>query len=305
MLNCDARSGFVTHATAAPTGEAGAYAPASARKRRSKKKKRKGAAHEAEATVHADNVYDPLSKAAIDDDGCGSIPLHREFAESEFRGTSRFAWAWIAKLEDMFPDRMCAPFRCQPRHHAMWVEPDYDGTMRVDATPRLLDRVRNECFTGDSKKQFTGWVVVFRSGKGEVHGNGMLYDRFNEVLVRFEPRGKGTSGYDAPALDRAIYDWLAVEFPGSMYVAPDAFQRPVGPQTKEVLHAVHGRHSLPSHGPCVIWSLMFMHLKIQHPHMGYDQIADALGDYGLVTSLAMMYGHIIANEMTELPKCRF
>ena len=229
-----------------------------------------------------------------------TVSLMRPFVDSAFRGTPEFAWEWLAAMAAIYPDRLCMPAACRAKHHAMYVGPDSKGTAlaAVNAAPGVVEDALRRC----SGIRFSAWVLVFQSRGDEVHGNALVFDRDAKRMVRFEPRGWRV-GYDSERLDTTLAAYAKDTF-GATYTSPRDLQGPVGPQRREVLEVEGRRDLLPSHGPCVIWSLLFIALTLEYPDLTPQQVAEHL-DKDCVSPrvLAQALGHFIAAHKPSMPMC--
>ena len=225
-----------------------------------------------------------------------SISAIRPFVDSAFRGTPRFAWNWLFGLSQIYPKRLCMPRACRPMNHAIYVT---EGFRRVQTAEGVVEDAMSRC----DGIPFSAWVLVFWSSAKEIHGNAMVYDRKRKTVTRFEPRGHMVS-YDWEALDRVLATFVKEAFDGASYIAPSTFQHKVGPQRQEVLIAKGQRSLLPAHGPCVIWSLMFIAMQLEDPEMEPGEISARLETLSVDPRVfAQAIGHFIEATMKEVPVC--
>lgn len=225
------------------------------------------------------------------------ISALRPFVDSAFRGTPKFAWSWLAALRALYPESLCMPRACRPSHHAMWVTEDYSAVRTADG---VLEDAMDKC----DGIPYSAWVLVFRARHGEIHGNALVYDRRRNRVIRFEPRGAKV-GYEWRALDALLADFARTKLGGAVYMAPTEYQAKIGPQRLEVVEAGGDRTLLPAHGPCVIWSLMFIAIMLEFPDMEPAQVASRLENLDVSPRVyAQAMGHFIAATMQDLPRCK-
>lgn len=229
--------------------------------------------------------------------------VRKLFEETEFTGVPKYVWSWLYKLSKLYPDRLCFPFECREKSHMAYfnMEAKEKG---VSIKARVREAIIGNCPT----YPFTGFVIVFKSSPKELHANALLLDKERKVLVRFEPRGSRMS-YDWRALDSALHDLAAsfakeMDMPGLRYVSPNDYEDYAGPQTREMLDVGGKREALPKAGPCVLWSLLFCHMAVAFPDKDYKDIARALNNPLVESSLlAQAYSNIMMRDIEVLPEC--
>jgi len=181
----------------------------------------------------------------------GDLDHQRNFLNSFVDGTPGVIQAWMSQMARQYPALLCVPGEdVKKGTHCMWFD---DGMIHhVDGFDKAI--LSDRC----SRKRFSAWILVFRTGSGEIHANAMMYDRKKGLLSRYEPRGFVKTSYDHRVLDAALREFAITVLDCSAYLCPHMHQSKIGTQTKEVLIAPRGIESLPSNGPCAIWSMFFM-----------------------------------------------
>lgn len=234
----------------------------------------------------------------------------RPFVEAHFTGTPLTAWTALAHISSLFgPSRLQVPVRCDSPDattHAMWVSAASDTWTAPRAAPRIVCAAPllpaiNTCRSRGTPARFAAWILAFRCEDGEVHGNAMLLDREKRLLVRFEPRGARTrsrTNYDAPILDALLTEFARTELcPPATYLAPREYQVEVGNQTTEVLQSPLGEETLPRAGPCVAWSLLFIHSVLLFPDVPLARVVAQLARAHTAQTLIIeMYAHYLATH---------
>lgn len=255
-------------------------------------------------------------------EGSGSVlrrePLLRPYADVLTAGTPSFAWTVLAHLAELFGPRVLqVPVACGGPHstsHAMWVSAKRDDWRKPDADATLdtsepLLAAANTCGAGQGgapPARFIGWILAFRCEDGEVHGNAVLLDRRNQRLVRFEPRGARLTtrtNYEARVLDRLLDEFARRRLcPPASYLRPAAYQTDVGGQTAEVIQSPLGDATLPHTGPCVSWSLLFIHCVLLFPDVPLQTLVSQLSRaHTLQTLVIEMYARYLAAHATSCP----
>lgn len=235
---------------------------------------------------------------------------HRPFKQTEVRGVPKFVWTWLYHLSQAYPDRLLVLFPCDVGTHGMWVEdnrvhtpPGFDARLS-EMGSHFTAAIRGD---GTATPRFVAWVVVFFTKHGELHGNAMLLDRELHCLTRFEPRGGKPSDYDGIALDALLKKWLhRTVDPTYSYQSPREFQLSVGPQGWEVRDVMYRADLLPDRGPCVIWSLLFIHLMVHKGDGNARHVAHILSKLKADKSSAIQaYGMLIerCTQRQVLPMC--
>lgn len=227
---------------------------------------------------------------------------HRNFTPAVFRGEPRQIAQWLSVLARCHRDLLHVPSldNVETTSHMMWLE----GTDADWHRPFMLQW--QEALTntlGGGTARFTAWVLAFRTRTGEVHGNALVWDRMGRgegrpSLIRYEPRGTHPTTYDHGVLD-AVLTRFAKDH-GGTYVSPFAYQRVLGCQALEVHQAMDGMASLPSHGPCVTWSLFLIHLRLLFPDEAFKSLTRRLhGTAVTPTLLIQAYGHMLDAAIRE------
>ena len=211
----------------------------------------------------------------------------RLFRPTEFRGDPAQCAVALRWLSSEFPSLLSTPDVALPLarqgEHHMCIE---DGPeTRLVTVPGFEDAVRR-CAR---RTRFTVWVIAFRDKRGEVHGNALLFDRRGGgCLSRFEPRGAIAVGYTHTDVDKWLIPWAHAHLRAA-YASPLVFQPAIGPQAQEIQQAPC-RDALPEAGPCVVWSLLFLHLRTLFPRLAIRTIARMMCDMPVsATVLAQAY----------------
>lgn len=209
--------------------------------------------------------------------------LRKRFEMTRFRGVPRYIFAWLHELAGAYPElepiagRGTATHAMEYREGSLRMLPEFD---------RLAKRSEGR------RARFVAWILVFQT-KADFHGNLCLLDWKERTLLRFEPRGTSTT---LPGMDRALHQ-LGARW-GCLYTSPAQYQAMCGPQCVEVLNVDRDSAFLPESGPCVIWDLLFLHIKLEYPELTCAQIAAVLrGHAPIATALIEAYGHFITRRV--------
>lgn len=220
--------------------------------------------------------------------------------------------------------------------------PGATARSRVTMLATLTHKLRAGSEEGPQPR-FLTWIVVFhildithlkklRSPRPRtprhlpwtMHANAMVLDRERRTVTRFEPQGLSTLLYSLDSVDAALTAWVDTlprhrDAPPWTYVAPKCFQAWDGPQMLETieLHRLHQspltggvRLTAPERGTCAVWSLLFIHLQLQFPHLSAPALSEYLQTHpSLKVQLSMTYEHMITAqsdklETLSLPPCQ-
>lgn len=189
---------------------------------------------------------------------CDSIRVNRGMIElfraGAFGAGNLFSEKVIETVFKMHESRACI---CkEPLIFRMWEGFETELYNRHEAFLIVKD------FIARCEKPIVG-VLVFLYMEGSGHANTLVVDRIRKQIELFEPHG--VSGVYKNRTHDAIKDLNKKDFfgPGYTVLTPDAmcpdikFTTDDGPQGA----------TLDDTGTCVLWSLWFLHVRIQNPHM--------------------------------------
>lgn len=204
--------------------------------------------------------------------------LRKRFQDTAFRGIPSHICNWLTQLQMTYPHLLHALVdETHPNHHTM--EYRHGKLLRIPDVDAALSK---------ATQRFVAWVIVFQTAE-DFHGNLIFADMQAKTLWRFEPRGTVTND---PQMNHTLTSF-AKQF-GLLYQEPGCYQDEIGPQSVEVRNVNGVRAYLPKSGPCVIWALLFLHIKLEYPDMSVAEIHDCMMRHSpIVTQLIQAYGHLI------------
>ena len=268
----------------------------------------------------------------------------RDFIATPLSGVPHVAITWMTWLAQEFSETMCFPTPGSAQHSMILENPEVHTAGKVAAAaavargaaadviaaetatasqeaaadgarlrtmptfqPSLLATIR----TGAGGKRLVAWILVLRTDTGEPHANGIVLDMKRGHLIRFEPRGCKRTSYSHAHVDEALRAFARVYLQPQLdfvqVVTPKEYQAAMGCQTVEMRQALRGRESLPAHGPCVSWVLVFMHLMLLFPDQPVEHAARVLKSLMhsmSPTMLVQAYANVVATKLPPPAKLK-
>ena len=179
------------------------------------------------------------------------------------------------------------------------MESDYIMSIPINMKDEL-----NKC--KKKKKQFIIITLLINFRGVFEHLNVIIIDLYNNTIERFEPYGQSLPTisnyrlYEKIIYNNLIYfknNYLDSKF---KYIYPSEISPVIGIQSKAEF-TEKGRKCKCLHNLCLIWSIMYLHLRILNPHLKPDKIVKILLDYSMdeLKDISYKYIKFIKNTLKQ------
>ena len=165
----------------------------------------------------------------------------------------------------------------------------------MNVPSNIIDEL-NKC--NKNKKQFVIIVLIIRIKERQIdHANLIIIDLYNNTIERFEPYGQSLptipnyTFYEKIIFNNLITfkdKYLGKKF---KYIGPSEISPLYGIQSK-VEFTEEGKKHISLRDLCLIWSIMYLHLRVLNPHLKPNKIVKILLNYSIDKLRELTYKYI-------------